>query len=1462
MLLYYFRLLIIMFFCCNQNIYSQQNRIKVFPEDSEVFFKEFKNFMNVSADSEQKEVVSIFEKQYKKGSISSDNFLKIKEILDLMLKKKKKPNTHFNYFIKSINSFSNSKYFEKDLDDWISIVDYFINKSTNSRLIKFLGFSDGFFSDNTLHSNKSLVWGIDFNNVDFILDSIPLVSFNSSVDLYCHSRGDTILISSTTGYYNPISNVWHGESGVVDWRRAGFDKDKVYVNLKDYKIRTRIAGFDANFVKFFNKDIFGEDYLEGSFSDKLVSNKGSNSIYPSFKSNNYDVVINNILPNINFVGVYSLQGSNFVSSSDNIPATLIFLKDNKKIVSASSSNITINDNLIVTNSSTVNIYLDNDSIINSDVMLKYFIDKNEFSLISSFSYSISPYYNSYHEIDMYFDVLTWNTGDDKMYFGSMPQSKKPARFVSSDYFTRSSFNALRGIDNVHPLLRLKNFIKDNNLDNSFDINYFLKNFNLPSDQSLKFIDNLNSLGFVIIDYKKNKIIVKDKLFKYLQAYARQVDFDNIEFKSRNSNSNINAELDLASMNLKIFGVSVIPISQIRNVYVYPKSDFIVLKNNRDFSFSGSVHSSLGDKFKIHGKNIDFHYDDFKFTFTKADSLSMKVPSVPLVLDNNGFPVLEKILIPIQNFSGELLIDDINNKSGNWVKDFGNYPILRGYEKSRVFYDDPSIYNGVYARDNFYFDVDPFEIDSLDSFRRESLNFPGTFYSADIFSPFHERLVVQKDNSLGFATSTSEKGLTVYGKGEYFNNIFLDKNGLTGNGMLNYSNVTSLSDMFVFFPDSITSNVNSLVFNDIPKYDYPEVTGKKVFQHVDIQKNLVKVSSLNGDLRLYDSTAFFTGDIFLENNIVHSKGTLSMDKFDIYSNYFNLFKNSIQSDTADFVLKTSSGLSDMAFESVNLKTNIDLNKKIGTFTSNGKKSFVAFKKNQYISYIDVLNWFMDKDILALGPLEKELGVNYSGSEFVSVHPDQDSLSFVAESAEYNLSDYVIYAHGIDSFKIANGYIYPNEGDIKIMDNAKIEKINNSKIVFDGREIQNCEINILGKLDFIANGTYVFSNNNNDSISLFLDSIYVDDKKINAKSLNQNNIVLNDKFKFKGDVDITSNQKDLLYMGFVDINSECFLLDKKTISVNQYINMDTISILIDNNTVNENSNNLYSGLYFNEFDLGFAVLDYLDFNIHEVCAYKGYLSSKNNTFYIGDSKSSFYVEESQCVVKGNGIFDFGFDFGVCEEVIVGQFEFDVNKNIFSSKCMLGLDFELDKKKSFSIIGESIQDDIMLEELDIEETFYVPVFNLFLNEDEVYDYDLYGEFKQIPSMLNKSLFFYNVELKWDNENKFLYSLKNLDLGNIKDYQINKNLKGGVILDKFNNSFDVLIKSEYESYDFYFFSYNNKDKKLSLFSQNTDLMNHIGDIKKSKRQEKHKKKIIYFYDLFESENEKEIFEDKLNKL
>ena len=57
--------------------------------------------------------------------------------------------------------------------------------------------------------------------------------------------------------------------------------------------------------------------------------------------------------------------------------------------------------------------------------------------------------------------------------------------------------------------------------------------------------------------------------------------------------------------------------------------------------------------------------------------------------------------------------------------------------------------------------------------------------------------------------------------------------------------------------------------------------------------------------------------------------------------------------------------------------------------------------------------MDKEQLTFG--EKELN-NSKGSKFISINSDQDSLSFIASSADYSLKDFIINAHGVDSLNI--------------------------------------------------------------------------------------------------------------------------------------------------------------------------------------------------------------------------------------------------------------------------------------------------------------------------------------------------------------------------------------------------------------------------------------------------------------
>ena len=485
MILRFIRIFFIFLFtlCAINNVFSQKEKLKVFSDNSKDFFQDLKLFMSTSSNSEHKDIVVAFEKKYNKDLISKDNFNDIRKVFDLMLQQRKRPNTHFKYFIQALNSFIDSESFKGELINWLKIIDHLTVNSTSSRLIKFLGFSEMFFQNKYLQNSRSLIWQVDYASFNFVLDSVPLVYFGESNNLYCYAKGDTISVLKTKGFYSQITNIWYGDKGIVNWSRVGLDENQVYVELSDYKIKTRMSGFSADSIKFFRKDIFPEKYLLGVFSDKLLNKRADSDEYPKFKSYNNKVVIKDIIPDIDFVGVYALEGAKFVSSSDNIPATLIFFKNDKKIVSASSNNISINNDLIISNSATVNIYLNKDSIVNSNVMLKYFFTQNEFNLISSFNNSQIPYYNSYHEIDMYFDVLTWNTDDNIMYFGSLPQNKKSAIFTSSNYFSESSFHSLGGIDRVHPLLKLSQFIKEHTLDNEFSTDYFISNFDLQYDKA-------------------------------------------------------------------------------------------------------------------------------------------------------------------------------------------------------------------------------------------------------------------------------------------------------------------------------------------------------------------------------------------------------------------------------------------------------------------------------------------------------------------------------------------------------------------------------------------------------------------------------------------------------------------------------------------------------------------------------------------------------------------------------------------------------------------------------------------------------------------------------------------------------------------------------------------------------------------------------------------------------------------
>ncbi|MCK5169693.1 MAG: hypothetical protein KAQ75_07430, partial [Bacteroidales bacterium] len=371
-----------------------------------------------------------------------------------------------------------------------------------------------------------------------------------------------------------------------------------------------------------------------------------------------------------------------------------------------------------------------------------------------------------HEISMNFDRLLWRTDDDKIYMTKRRGAAiGNATYTSSNFYNLIEFERIMLRDEFHPLLVLRNFSNkiDSEIFSGAELARFLGYDDYQIKQMLMF---LSVDGFVFYDSDKDEAIIKKKLYDFIDARFGKIDYDVIKFNSVTEDLVHNGVLDLKTYDLEINGVPQIFLSDSQDVIIYPKHQKITMKKNRDFNFGGIIEAGL---FTFFGQDFDFSYDTFKINLYNIDSLRIKVQTEERDMYNN--PILAHIKNTIEIITGELLIDNPNNKSG--LQRFPQYPIFNSSENSYVYYNATSIFNGVYKRDSFYFELEPFTIDSLDNFKVEGLQFDGRFYSSNIFPSFDDAIYMRPDYSLGFRRNTPDGGFPLYeGKGTYYNIIDL------------------------------------------------------------------------------------------------------------------------------------------------------------------------------------------------------------------------------------------------------------------------------------------------------------------------------------------------------------------------------------------------------------------------------------------------------------------------------------------------------------------------------------------------------------------------------------------------------------------------------------------------------------------------------------------------------------------
>ncbi len=1428
--------------------------------------KYFESLYEKDKRKEGRELMELFSTAWTDGSISAARQTKIMKMANTMLRYKMRPIPHYYQYISALLSFQKSMPDEPSYEAWFAILEKSLDISSSRKFLAFLEISNSLFSENILYSSSATTWKSSSDQYTFEYDSVPRVVF-PSLDLICYANRDSSIIYRTSGIYYPTRYLWEGKGGRIDWSRAGLPSDRVWAEPERYSLNVRFSRYEVDSVRFFNLEYFEVPML-GKLEEKVLAGSSEEkATYPRFTSYFNRLRIDELFTDIDYEGGFSMHGARLIGSGNKLQdATLIFSRENKPFVKVASRAFIMRKDRITSARASITIYWDQDSIYHPGLEMKY-IDKNrELSMIrADEGLAMSPYYNSYHMVDMYCEAVYWRMDEPKIDFTMIKGAgaEGNAQFESSNYYRDSRYFKLQGIDDANPLDLVLSYSKKFNT-REFYLEEYFNYLRKPPEQVKASLLRLAVGGYLIYDLDEDKVTIKDRLFQYLNARAKKTDYDVLQFQSTIT-AEPNATLSLLNFDLKLRGVPMVYLSDSQKVYIYPTNQELILKKNRDFLFAGRVHAGL---FDFYAHDCSFDYTKFRINLPVVDSMSFMVKAWEK--DRFGEYPLVRVKSVICNLSGDILIDHPNNKSG--AVSYPEYPIFNSRNDAYVYYDKASIQRGVYRRDKFFFHVYPFTISNLDNFATDDIRFDGYLVSAGIFPDIEQPLVVQKDYSLGFTRLTPPSGYPVYaGAGSYHNVIDLSHKGLKGNGTLNYLSSTSESVDFNFYPDSLSAEVQQFALREQTSgVEYPPVKATDAGQLWRPYRDLMILTSREKPIDLYNGQTLLRGKMHLTSGSLTGAGTVMVEDAELDALLFKFRNKVFDSDTADFRLKTYD-LKQLAFSTHNYKSHIDFTERKGEFKSNGGGSKVEFPLNQYICYMDEFEWYMDKEEIALantkttaiptsdqGDIRELVDIDISGSEFVSVHPKQDSLRFLSPKARYNLRDNIIYAEQVSYIRVADAAVFPDRGLVTIFKEARMKTLTNARILANTttkfHTIENAKVDITSRKQYTGEGSYFYTDDKKEKQEIYFSAIGVDStfQTFATGAVGDSlNFKLNARFAFTGEVRLNASREFLTFRGGYRISHDCDTLARSWVKFECEINPMEIYLPVAEDLRDIGGKNLSAAVGFSQKNnhIYAAFLGRKEnYSDQELLSAGGFVhySEAADEYQIGTREKIvtpslpgryLSLNTENCVLHGEGVMNMGAVFGQFKMNSFGSVDYYMIPDSASFDLVMLLDFFF-AGDAMKMLTEALKEaNLMAADLG-KDKFRRALGELMDQKDAdelSTEISLYGNIRRIPSELNKTMVLSDVMFKWNPVSNSFVSQGPIGIGNMEKNQIHKYVKGFIEISKKRSGdvFDMYL--EINENHWYYFNYSRN--LMQAISSNADFNKVITELKPEKRTHKGEK-------------------------
>lgn len=1436
--------------------------VSEFPSDSTEFIETFHEYIENKISKDNEATFEDFITSWESGELNEKTRDSIHFIANKLLDINGKREPHFIKMMEVFLKMENTTFYNKYFDEWMHAFRYAASqpKKELSTVMRLFDFTLNFHHNNCLYESSTRNWYALSNDYKIEFDTTLKIKYRNT-DIKCKFRNDSIQIFNTSGIFYPYTNQWEGRKGIVTWERAGYSRNDIYAQLSEYNINMTKTEYEADSVEFINKLYFNEPVL-GKLKDKLahIITKGK-AIYPVFQSYKKLFEIRDIYQNMDFTGGFTMNGAQFIGSGgQNQNARLRVYNEDTLFMTIESDVFILEKEKAISKRASVIVHLNQDSIYHSGLQFNYNVNSQEIELTANENItSKSPYYNTYHNIFMKFDRLLWNVNDKKIYFTHGKNSTiGNAEFASNNYFTLNKWRQLEMRDERHPLIAIRNYCDKIN-SRKFDIKEFAKYQRKSTYQVKHRLFGLAQDGFIFYDTSTDTITVNERLYNFINSRIEKIDYDVMQIESNIERPNHNGVLDLSTMELTINGVPSIELSDSQDVTIYPDESRIIMKENRSFDFGGEVEAGL---FNFYGESFYFNYDDFKITLNTIDSLKMKFQTEEM--NDYGQAVLAQVENTINSLSGDIYIDKPDNKSGKVLTP--RYPMFESKQKSYVYYDD--LFDGPYKKEDFYFELFPFQMDSLDNFNPENLKFDGNFYSSGIFPPFEETLKLREDNSLGLIKETPEEGFPLYeGKGKYYDTIDMSNQGLKGEGKLSYLTTKMETDDILFFPDSTSINAYRFTMDEkTTGIEYPEVASQNVNVKWYPHEDVMYIEQTDTAFTMYNEQNKFNGDLTLKPTGLSGKGRLDMSKGVLKSNYFSYEANSFTADSSDFLLRTLDQ-EDKAFTANAVDARIDYNYQRGRFQTNNNYTKSKFHQNLYESYLDKFTWKIDENALEIksfpqpettygekDELEQLKDFDGTGALFLSNHKGQDSLRFISSEAEYLLENNTIKANQVDSIYVADASIVPDNKEINIREKADMDTLNMAEIFANRTQrfhkFFDAKIKIKGRNEYSGKGNYDYIDKNKEK-----QTIHFDDIKANkqATTVAEGEIAhvdsfnLSPHFRYRGKTLLKAEREHLEFKGGTRMYHNCPMIKPRYIYFEEILNPDDIYIPIGEKLNDLSGNKVFVGSYITR-DSSHIYSTFLtprkDPSHIPLISSKGYLKAdeKTNQYIIAEKAKIENPEDSTgtiirlnkntCMYNAQGRINLGVDLGEIGINPAGNFDHDLKENhvkldltiplnfMFSEEALDTMRNEINEMNNLNVINlKSKRTRINLNE----------IYGLKTTEDFFKQLDKEDNKGKIPDEISSTLLLSNIKLNWNTETESYLSEGKIGVSLVNGKPVNKYMDGYVEFVKRRSGDRMYIYLQPDDDTFYFFYYFRG--MLRVYSSNKHFINSIQDIPERKR-------------------------------